>query len=590
MRKYSIWMYIRNYKFNSLLFKNFCMIFITMFIPLTLLLGVMFHYFQKTNLEKIGDSVRGDLRQIMAVTDTIQSNIVTMGNNLASEDTTLQFVKTPKWEYPDYDTVQNINKMMRSLSMLTGDYVDSIYLYSYRNDYVLTENYASNITKFYDTQWLQDDNRDSYIRVYGRVAVDRNGGTQNCITSVFSVPISKNDGRDGVILVNMADIWGPQLEKDDPGNKRSLFILDHEGRILYHHQPDYLGRDFQKATGYPDDVSLLLKDTGDGEVMIDSAVSGVTNWRYVMVAGLEEYTQQKHTLRNLICSALAGLLLLTGFAAYIISVRVFRPVREIMEMIDNPSKFYNQNARRNGPLNELRYITASFLESLHQKEASQEQLAQYMTSLKEAQVALLQAQINPHFLFNTLQTVNFLAIGLTRSDNAVSSVVGKLSAMLRKIMEVDSNMMTIEEEVEYCKAYLEIEKMRFRDEFEVVWTLEQELLPCYTVKFTLQPILENCIRHAFNQSDEPGLIRIEIFSEEENIVFQVSDNGSGQSRGWIARMNERLQQVEILMGQHIGIQNVNQRIRLIFGSEYGVSYQAQKSGGIMARIVIPQEK
>ena len=241
-------------------------------------------------------------------------------------------------------------------------------------------------------------------------------------------------------------------------------------------------------------------------------------------------------------------------------------------------------------MNELRYITASFLESLHQKEASQEQLAQYMTSLKEAQVALLQAQINPHFLFNTLQTVNFLAIGLTRSDNAVSSVVGKLSAMLRKIMEVDSNMMTIEEEVEYCKAYLEIEKMRFRDEFEVVWTLEQELLPCYTVKFTLQPILENCIRHAFNQSDEPGLIRIEIFSEEENIVFQVSDNGSGQSRGWIARMNERLQQVEILMGQHIGIQNVNQRIRLIFGSEYGVSYQAQKSGGIMARIVIPQEK
>ena len=188
---------------------------------------------------------------------------------------------------------------------------------------------------------------------------------------------------------------------------------------------------------------------------------------YVMVAGLEEYTQQKHTLRNLICSALAGLLLLTGFAAYIISVRVFRPVREIMEMIDNPSKFYNQNARRNGPLNELRYITASFLDSLHQKEASQEQLAQYMPSLKEAQVELLQAQINPHLLFNTLQTVNFLAIGLTRSDNAVSSVVGKLSAMLRKIMEVDSNMMTIEEEVEYCKAYLEIEKMRFRDEFEL---------------------------------------------------------------------------------------------------------------------------
>lgn len=284
------------------------------------------------------------------------------------------------------------------------------------------------------------------------------------------------------------------------------------------------------------------------------------------------------------------LFLLAIGVAYVVSLKVFLPIQNIIEMMDDPKAFYDRNSETasHGGYNELRYITASFLQTVTKTEQAEQELIQYITRLKETQTALLQAQINPHFLYNTLQTINFMAISLTHSDNQVSKAIGMLSSMFSQMMQVDSNTIPIREELDYCRAYLELELLRHGGEFEVEWRIDETLLEYFTVKLTLQPILENAIKYGLDHSGEKGKIRICLSSAEETVVFTVEDNGKSKDDGWIEQMNESLKEISPLIGRHIGVQNVHQRILLVFGSGYGLSFSRSELGGVGVTITLPR--
>jgi two-component system sensor histidine kinase YesM len=201
---------------------------------------------------------------------------------------------------------------------------------------------------------------------------------------------------------------------------------------------------------------------------------------------------------------------------------------------------------------------------------------------------MLQSQINPHFLYNTLETINWMAVDLTKSDNKVSKAVTCLAQMFRNNVYLGDYIIPIEQEIANTKNYLDILELRYGDIFEVIWEIDDEIKHYSIIKICLQPIVENAVYHGLKPKGANGVLKIQgEINQKETIVFTISDNGIGMDDALLEEINRKLNDSENLMEDHIGIYNVNQRIKIVFGKQYGVVIESEDNLGTSVKIRIP---
>ena len=196
---------------------------------------------------------------------------------------------------------------------------------------------------------------------------------------------------------------------------------------------------------------------------------------------------------------------------------------------------------------------------------------------KTWELKALQAQINPHFLYNTLDSVNWMAQQHGYED--ISSIVTALGSFFRYSLNKGQEFTTLENELYQIRSYIEIQKIRFKDKLNTEFDIDESILPCRIAKLTLQPLVENCIVHGFDNFEYMGVITITGTKKDGYVYLTVSDNGKG---GDVDKMN-RLLDKEFSPDEPIekyGIHNVNQRIKLYFGNECGLHYEENEIGGI----------
>lgn len=196
---------------------------------------------------------------------------------------------------------------------------------------------------------------------------------------------------------------------------------------------------------------------------------------------------------------------------------------------------------------------------------------------RDLEIRMLQAQINPHFLFNTLNSLKWTA--LMNQDYTVSEGLSSLAELLRNTIIDKNELITIKKEVENIKNYVVIQKIRYGNSFEVKYDIEEDFLENKIIKFILQPIVENSIIHGIDENKENQWINIKITSEKENILIIIEDNGKGFNSGKNIKNNK-------LSG--IGWNNVDERIKLTFGLEYGALIESEINRGTVVKIVIPK--
>ena len=222
--------------------------------------------------------------------------------------------------------------------------------------------------------------------------------------------------------------------------------------------------------------------------------------------------------------------------------------------------------------NELMYLSDTLLNTVKNHQQIESELVEKITKLKKVQSIALQTQINPHFLFNSLNLVNGFILEECRGESKAATMLSNISDILYIALNTKEYIVTVETEVEYAKKYLEIEQIKYPEKFVVKYDISPETLDCKTVKFVLQPIIENAIEHGIKRlGDKPGVIRVTSAVMNNRLVLSVSDNGPKISDEKLAELEKRLESEEIQETKHIGLSNVNQRIKLIFGEEYGVS-------------------
>lgn len=211
-----------------------------------------------------------------------------------------------------------------------------------------------------------------------------------------------------------------------------------------------------------------------------------------------------------------------------------------------------------------------------------EQNRQEQIRLRSAELALLQAQINPHFLYNTLDTIIWL-IETEKNDQAVEMVTS-LSGYFRSSLSKGRDIITLREEEQHVRSYLEIQKVRYKDILEYRIAIDPLLYEYRVPKLTLQPLVENALYHGIKLKRGPGKIIVEGRAEGEDIWLTVSDNGAGMD-------DSRLQQVRgaILHGERVGfgLATVHERLQLLFGTEYGLDISSSPGEGTVVRVHIP---
>jgi len=198
-----------------------------------------------------------------------------------------------------------------------------------------------------------------------------------------------------------------------------------------------------------------------------------------------------------------------------------------------------------------------------------------------------QAQINPHFLSNTLNTVRWLA--QTQKATNIQSLVTSLIELLQVSMGGD-DFITLRQELEYLKDYINIQEYRYCDKFKIQYEIETEILEMPTPKFILQPIVENALIHGIDPLDHQGLIAIKGYREGQQIIITVTDNGVGIPPEKLGIIFQQDQNKDRQRFSSIGIYNVNERMKMYFGDSYGLKIESTPGVFTMVTIMLPAEE
>lgn len=236
----------------------------------------------------------------------------------------------------------------------------------------------------------------------------------------------------------------------------------------------------------------------------------------------------------------------------------------------------------------IKNMSSNVLENISTAENIEQKLAESLNALHQAQLTALQMQINPHFVFNVLNYANSVILEITKCDNDAVKIIVLLCEIFEFVMEEPKYMTTVAQEIEIAEKYIEIERLKTGLEFETVFEVDNELWDCTCPKMFMQPIIENSVMHGLKRAKErKGSITIKVKKIDNCIEFCVSDNGKGMTSDKLNQIKEQLQDSFADYSKHIGMRNVNQRIKLIYGKEYGLSVNSDENGtDVIMRIPI----
>lgn len=288
--------------------------------------------------------------------------------------------------------------------------------------------------------------------------------------------------------------------------------------------------------------------------------------------------------------SIIAILLVTASAlifSFYIPESISKPINNLVEVTEKISKGdLSVRAVNIDADTEVGVLSESMNSMIDKINLLLEQIKEEQIHIREAELELLQAQINPHFLYNTLDAIVWLAEGGKQKE--VASMVKSLSQFFRISLSRGRDSISLSEEIEHAGSYLEIQQFRYRDILTYDIDIPEEYRSCILPKITIQPLIENAIYHGIKTKRGGGRIRIYAKSEDENLAIYVEDNGMGMSE---ERLDEVMNGIRSESpGEHsiYGLYNVNERLRLKFGNEYGLSIESEYGKSTTVKILIPR--
>ena len=395
----------------------------------------------------------------------------------------------------------------------------------------------------------------------------------------------------GVLLVDMSFSGIEQICKDVElaSSDGYLYLIDGDGEIIYHprQQLIYAGlleENNRTAAGYED--GSHAETFGGAKRQVTVKTVGYTGWKLVGVVPADNIWDNYGQLLLFFLFVVLFSIFLLVFVNLHLSERISVPIKTLERAVKELEAGREEvDIDVSGPY-EIERLGHSIRSLVSTMRHLMDDIIEQDAQKRRSELDVLQSQINPHFLYNTLDSVVWMTEN-GRTDEAILMVTS-LARFFRISLSRGSNIIPIADELEHARHYLTIQKMRYKNKFSAVIAAEDGVEGLYTIKLIVQPILENAIYHGMAYADGDGEITVRARRDGEDVVIEVADNGPGMPEETVERLlDQSYAAAPGTKGSGIGLRNVHQRIRLTFGEEYGLAIHSEPDAGTTVCIRLP---
>ncbi|THF73795.1 cache domain-containing sensor histidine kinase [Cohnella fermenti] len=401
----------------------------------------------------------------------------------------------------------------------------------------------------------------------------------------------------GVVSLRFEEERLYSLMKESDPKERRTSIVDRDNRIVSSNERSLVDKTLDES------LEEEESDSGSDYKVIITLIDGksLPDWRIVTEAPIDSLLKEARQVRTT-SLVVTGLTLLLSCCLIVIFLnRIMDRIRKLLRTMTLVKQGKLVKVKDEGGADEIGQLTKNFNQMVEGLESSIEENYVIRLSLQDAQIKkrdaelyALQSQINPHFLFNTLESIRMKLITATTSAQNLETagMVRNLSKILRKSLNWHEDVVRLEEEMEFVRSYIDIQKARFHDKISEQLGVDESLLALKVPKLIVQPIVENAIKHGIENKKGKGVIAISVKEEGDTVRIVIRDDGIGIDGGRLERIRQALSQTgsERKERRAIGLQNVHDRIALHYGEGYGLTVDSAEGEGTTVTLSLPRHQ
>ena len=397
----------------------------------------------------------------------------------------------------------------------------------------------------------------------------------------------------GVILINLnmnkiTEICNSFQEKQE----NFICIINDKGELVYEQQN---GRErfafdekenrqeLNTALGKTKESCFRLNYRGE-KYLVTRTDMKTTGWTLVSMVPYKSVMAETMAISGVMILAVVITLIVTLLLLNRILTGVVKPLKKLEKYMVQVNPDNMDQRMEILTDDEIGHLSMKFNQMMDRIRNLKEQVIEEQEDKRKYELQALQAQINPHFLYNTLDSIIWMA---ETNDSNIVAMTEALAKLFRISLNKGNEEISLERELEHVKNYLIIQSMRYADKFTYEISAEPGVERCRTIKLILQPIVENCIYHGIKKKRGTGKITIRAYRREQNLIIEVSDDGCGMPEEICRKILSDEIESENISGSGIGVKNVNERIQLRFGKKYGLSYSSEEGVGTTVTYVLP---
>ena len=523
---------------------------------------------------QLGESVDSYLRNVMKVSDSIYYNVI-KNTDISNDD---------------------IKKGMNLIYVNNDNMIDDIALISGKGELIesmpalrLKDN-SNVLEKDFFKKSMAESEYINFSMPHIRDLFDRNENSYSWVISLSRAVEVTDEGKatQALLLINLNYRYFEEIFSNvNLGNGGYVYLTNDRGDIIWHPKQNeiYSGR-FNEDNKYAATLKdgITVENLRGKNITLNVRTIGYTGWKLVGVTPSAALGIDGIKFRFFVLFVADLFLFLLAMINAFISDKISNPIKRLDGSVrEIESGNLDVEILPSGSY-EVEHLGKSIKNMLGRIKVLMSDLVAEHNAKRKSEFDTLQSQINPHFLYNTLDIIVWM-IENENSDKAVN-IVTALAKFFRISLSKGKNIITVKDEVEHVRNYLMIQNMRFKNRFEYSIDVDEEVLSYSSLKLMLQPLVENAIYHGMEFMDGDGEIDVKVFKEDDSLYFTITDNGLGMSEDMVETLLSK-DFVPSKKGSGIGVKNVNERIKLYFGSEYGLKVESEPDEGTKITIHLP---
>ena len=475
----------------------------------------------------------------------------------------------------------NYDAIMNYLSVISTwhQYVDAISLYVEKEDIVISASSCFAIDKSHNKAYKYY--KDSSVPILSMYS-EKNGSLSELNIVYRYCDYQSNPLGYLLFQINIRHFY-ESLGAPTPSNSKDIMLcVNSSGTVITSSRSSHLGVKLKKLIPDLDTNDIVELD---GNKYFHEQTRAYLGGQYVYLCGTNLSEVLKEQMLKVIMIMLIYIVIASILLSLFITSRNSRPLLEILSFLQK-LPFVSEKST-----DETAFITQILAALEEQRVNLTEEIGRKLSLAHKFQLKAYQNQMNPHFLCNTLETLKWMAFDYETDDFRLSDSIENLSKIAKYSLDSNDYIVNLSTEIDYTETYIKILQLRFPDKLEFNWDISADLSGMKTLKFCMQPFIENAVQYGLKNRSRPLRVDISIHTEDKFLIIKISDNGTGISHDKLAELQNKLSSADPAnLSEGIGILNTNARIKLVYGDECGVHIDSHENEGTTIIVIMNKSK